>query len=40
MKMSRKGLISISLPDGIYIIGGFDGKNYLRSVEKFDEMTN
>eukprot|EP01017_Pseudomicrothorax_dubius_P000880 TRINITY_DN0_c2860_g1_i1.p1 TRINITY_DN0_c2860_g1~~TRINITY_DN0_c2860_g1_i1.p1 ORF type:complete len:105 (+),score=8.82 TRINITY_DN0_c2860_g1_i1:2-316(+) len=27
-------------PDGVYAIGGFDGHNYLCTVERFDEGTN
>ena len=30
----------MALPDGIYAIGGFDGENYLSSVEKYEESTN
>eukprot|EP00357_Protocruzia_adherens_P030869 CAMPEP_0115012512 /NCGR_PEP_ID=MMETSP0216-20121206/24783_1 /TAXON_ID=223996 /ORGANISM="Protocruzia adherens, Strain Boccale" /LENGTH=1414 /DNA_ID=CAMNT_0002381587 /DNA_START=141 /DNA_END=4385 /DNA_ORIENTATION=- len=36
MKCFRKGLSAITLPDGIYAIGGYDGEKYLESVEKFD----
>lgn len=28
------------MPDGIYAIGGFDGENFLRSVERYDETLN
>lgn len=30
----RRALAAVTLPDGIYAIGGFDGFNYLNSVEK------
>lgn len=30
----RRALTAVTLPDGIYAIGGFDGQNYLSSVEK------
>jgi adenine deaminase len=30
----------VTLPDGIYAIGGFDGENYLNTVERFDETKN
>lgn len=39
MNQCRKGLAAISMPDGIYAIGGFDGCQYLKSVEKYDFMT-
>ena len=28
------------MPDGIYAIGGFDGENYLSTVERYDETQN
>ena len=31
---------SVALSDGIYALGGFDGKNYLSSVERYDETKN
>lgn len=31
----RRALAAVTLPDGIYAIGGFDGFNYLNSVEKY-----
>lgn len=30
----RRALCAVTLPDGIYAIGGFDGNNYINSVEK------
>jgi len=36
MKESRRALAAVALPDGIYAIGGYDGRQYLSSVEKFD----
>eukprot|EP00349_Pseudokeronopsis_sp_Brazil_P012382 CAMPEP_0202978792 /NCGR_PEP_ID=MMETSP1396-20130829/85117_1 /ASSEMBLY_ACC=CAM_ASM_000872 /TAXON_ID= /ORGANISM="Pseudokeronopsis sp., Strain Brazil" /LENGTH=313 /DNA_ID=CAMNT_0049717921 /DNA_START=1420 /DNA_END=2358 /DNA_ORIENTATION=- len=36
MNQARRALAAVALPDGIYAIGGFDGKHYLDSVEKFD----
>jgi len=27
----------VALPDGIYAIGGFDGTQYLNSVEKYED---
>ena len=34
MNVPRRALSTIMLPDGIYAIGGFDGANYLSSVER------
>jgi len=35
MNVPRRALTAVTLPDGIYAIGGFDGFNYLNSVEKY-----
>jgi len=49
MNVPRRALTTVTLPDGIYAIGGFDGNyffnyfvgfNYLNSVEKYDENIN
>ncbi|EGR33255.1 kelch motif family protein, putative [Ichthyophthirius multifiliis] len=40
MNFQRRAPQAVSLPDGIYVIGGFDGKNYLNSCEKYDEISN
>lgn len=40
MISQRRALSAVTLADGIYAIGGFDGQNYLSSVEKYDEYTN
>ncbi|KAM3139361.1 hypothetical protein pb186bvf_008581 [Paramecium bursaria] len=37
LNVPRRALASVSLPDGIYVIGGFDGGQYLNSVEKYDD---
>ena len=34
MNEARRALAAVALPDGIYAIGGYDGKQYLSSVEK------
>lgn len=34
LNVARRALTAVTLPDGIYAIGGFDGFNYLSSVEK------
>jgi len=36
----RRALAAVTLPDGIYAIGGYDGENYLSTVEKYEESTN
>ena len=33
---ARRALAAVVLPDGIYAIGGYDGRQYLATVEKFD----
>jgi influenza virus NS1A-binding protein len=33
---NRKGFCAVMMPDGIYVIGGYNGSDYLRSVEKYD----
>jgi N-acetylneuraminic acid mutarotase len=40
MQIPRRALSAVTLADGIYAIGGFDGQNYLNSVEKYDEYSN
>jgi influenza virus NS1A-binding protein len=37
MNEARRALSAAVLADGIYAIGGFDGNNYMNSVEKFEE---
>lgn len=34
LNVARRALSAVTLPDGIYVMGGFDGFNYLSSVEK------
>jgi influenza virus NS1A-binding protein len=36
MNQRRKGFATFCMPDGIYVMGGFDGCQYLKSVEKYD----
>lgn len=36
MSTPRRALATVALPDGIYAIGGYDGRKYLRTVERFD----
>jgi len=40
MSVQRRALAAVTLPDGIYAIGGYDGQKYLDSVEKFDIRMN
>lgn len=37
MSSGRRALAAVSLPDGVYAIGGFNGLTYLRDVERYDE---
>ena len=37
LKEHRRALALVALPDGIYAVGGYNGKEYLSSVEKYDE---
>ena len=37
---ARRAHCAVSLPDGVYVLGGFNGKDYLTSVERFDEQKN
>ena len=40
MGIPRRALAVVSLPDGLYAIGGFNGTSYLRSVERFEDQLN
>jgi influenza virus NS1A-binding protein len=40
LNIPRRALSAVALPDGIYAIGGFDGSNYLSSIEKYDDENN
>lgn len=40
MKETRRALTAVALPDGIYAIGGYNGKDYVASVEKYDFFRN
>lgn len=35
LNVQRRALSAVAFPDGIYVVGGFDGENYLSSVEKY-----
>lgn len=36
LNTARRALTAVSMPDGIYVLGGFNGEKYLSSVEKLD----
>ena len=40
MKEPRRALTAVALPDGIYAIGGYNGKEYVNTVEKYDFFAN
>lgn len=40
MSDQRRALTAVSLPNGVYAIGGYDGEKYLNSVERYDQETN
>ena len=40
MNEPRRALTAVALPDGIYAIGGYNGKEYINSVERYDFFTN
>jgi hypothetical protein len=36
MNQNRKGCSAVCMPDGLYVMGGYDGCQYMKSVEKYD----
>jgi len=40
MSDQRRALSAVSLPNGVYAIGGYDGEKYLNSVERYDQDTD
>jgi len=40
LSVGRRALSVVALPDGIYAIGGYSGKQYLASVERYDIERN
>ena len=36
MQHARRALCAVALPDGVYVLGGYDGQHYLSSIEKLD----
>ena len=35
MNEGRRALSAVSMPDGIYAIGGYNGKDYISSIERY-----
>jgi hypothetical protein len=40
MEEGRRALNAVALPDGIYVLGGYNGKEYLNTVQKYFIMLN
>lgn len=40
MNEGRRALAAIAMPDGIYAVGGYNGKDYISSVERYDIAAN
>ena len=40
LNIGRRALSVAALPDGIYAVGGYSGKQYIASVERFDIERN
>lgn len=40
MSHPRRALSAVSLPNGVYAIGGYDGESYLSSVERYDQESD
>ena len=40
MNNPRRALSAVSLPNGVYAIGGYDGEHYLNTVERYDQDSN
>ena len=36
MNEGRRALAAVAMPDGIYAIGGYNGKDYIDTVERYD----
>ena len=36
MNEGRRALAAVAMPDGIYAIGGYNGKDYISTVERYD----
>lgn len=40
MNEGRRALAAVAMPDGIYAIGGYNGKDYISSVERYDILND
>jgi hypothetical protein len=40
MSESRRALNAVALPDGIYVLGGYNGKEYLNTTERYLNCLN
>jgi hypothetical protein len=38
MKEGRRALNAVALPDGLYVLGGYNGMEYLNSVERYIKL--
>lgn len=36
MREGKRALTAVALPDGLYVLGGYNGKEYLSTVERYD----
>ena len=36
MNEGKRALNAVALPDGLYVLGGYNGKEYLNSVQRYD----
>jgi Kelch motif len=35
----KRALNAVALPDGLYVLGGYNGKEYLNTVQRYDYFT-
>jgi len=35
MDEGKRAISAVALPDGLYVLGGYNGKEYLNSVQKY-----
>lgn len=40
LNIPRRALSVVALPDGVYAIGGYNGKDYLGTMERYDILTD
>lgn len=39
MDGGKRALNAVALPDGLYVLGGYNGKEYLNTVQRYDYFT-